>query len=109
MEVGNGLAENRKIIGRDRITSVKNWIARALPVHFYTTGCNMVCCQMCGRDTNNKTGICSQCYGTGKSEEYGRKRRRYDQSSMRPAEKKYGDNQETPTEQYHGDSFRDDI
>ena len=70
-----------------------------------------VCCRQCGRDTTNKTEICSKCYGYGETEQRGRKIRDTKAIAGTPIEDVYESNWYEPTsdEAYHGGSIRDDL
>lgn len=72
-----------------------------------------VCCSLCGRDTANKSRICSKCYGPGRKgeEEKGRKARAvqtFAGSCIEDAEPEEWWERDAKQE-YHGGSVRDDV
>lgn len=72
----------------------------------------LVCCNLCGRDTSARDGICSRCRSPffDHSEEIGRRRRTVTESDS-PLDQFNEENKfhKTSFEDYHGESVRDDI
>jgi len=79
----------------------------------------IVCCILCGRDTPNKSHVCSHCYGGKRgSNQYERKARPSEARALRTktvdanplANAIDEDNDDmSNAERYHGGSGRDDI
>ncbi len=66
---------------------------------------DVVCCVQCGRDTSNRTKVCTRCYGArGVSEQYGRPA-----LSITSSKDPFDEVEENTYERYHGESLRDDI
>ena len=74
---------------------------------------DLVCCNMCGRDTKAADGICARCRNSNfdHTEEIGRKARSFRTDADSPFEDVYDDNEYHPNsyENYHGESIRDDL
>ena len=70
-----------------------------------------VSCSRCGRDTRSKSAICAKCMGGGADEQRGRKARSSQVLGGSPIE--YVDPEDSGdisgSQDYHGDSIRDDI
>jgi hypothetical protein len=70
----------------------------------------LYCCNLCGRDTSARGGICARCLGgrfAPGDEGKGRKSRLVT-NSMSPHDDT-PDDDPTPTSTYHGETTRDDI
>lgn len=72
----------------------------------------LVCCTLCGRDTRNKTQICSRCYGHVQGDEM-RDRKQRDTKALAGTSIEDTDGNarydRNPNDAYHGGSVRDDI
>jgi predicted amidophosphoribosyltransferase len=70
------------------------------------------CCRQCGRDTTNKTRICSRCYGNKQGDEMRGRKARSSQILGGDPNRPAGDEEwwdQTAAEEYHGESPRDDL